>query len=117
MSDDIIRAKGYAIYKHILRKALSFLMRALVKSVVTDYQVWDGTVVLNMRVSHGKITRRTAKIIIKDRPPLESIHDDLDADTTVIDRSDLDSFINSGQFDTIIHDLNELNLEDLEKEK
>ena len=112
MSDDIIRAKGYAIYKQILKKALSLLMNAVLKATVTDYEIWDATVVLTMRVSHGKITRRTAKITIKDRPPLEFVPEELDADTTVIDRSDLNTLMESGIFDTVIHSIDELNLRD-----
>ena len=108
MSDDIIRAKGYAIYKHVLRKALSFLMNALLKSVITDYEIWDATVILNMRVKDDKITRSTAKIVIKDRPPIEDIPVNLDADTTVLSRSDLNHIMDSGQFYLVIHAIDEL---------
>jgi hypothetical protein len=105
MSNDIIRGKGYAIYKDILNKALVFLMNAVLKSVITDYRSWDAAVVLNMRVINGKITRRTAKVTIKDRPSTRFIPEELDADTTVIDRSDLDLVMDSGQFETVIHNI------------
>jgi hypothetical protein len=108
MSNDIVRAKGYAIYKDILNKALNFLMNAVLKCVITEYKNWDAAVVLNMRVMDGKITRRTAKITIKDRPVVEKLAEEWDADTTVIDRSDLNHIMNSGQFDIVIHSIKEL---------
>jgi hypothetical protein len=108
MSNDIIRGRGYAIYKDILNKALVFLMNAVLKCVITEYRCWDAAVVLNMRVMNGKITRRTAKITIKDRPETREIPEELDADTTVIDRSDLTLIMDSGQFDTAIHGIEHL---------
>lgn len=113
MSDDIIRARGYALYKHVLRKALIFLMNAVVRAVVTDYRVWDAAVVLNIRVRDGKIARRSAKITIKDRPQVDNLPENLDADTTVIDRTDLDEKLMSSQiFDTVIHSIKELEDDD-----
>lgn len=109
MSNDIVRGKGYAIYKDILNKALIFLMNAVLKCVITDYKHWDAAVVLNMRVMDGKITRRVAKITIKDRPTVARLSEEWDADTTVIDRSDLNHIMNSGQFDVVIHSIEELN--------
>lgn len=111
MSDDIIRAKGYAIYKHVLKKALSVLMKAVLRSVVTDYEVWDATVVLNMRVNRGTITRRAVKITVKDKQPIDNLPEELDLETTVIDRSDLSTLMNSGEFDTVVHAIEELNLQ------
>lgn len=109
MSDDLIRAKGYAIYRHVLKKALTFLMNAVVRAVITDYKAWDAAIVMNVRVRDGKIIRRAAKITIKDRPPLEDLPENLDADTTVIDRTDLDEKLMSSQiFDTVIHSIKEL---------
>lgn len=103
MSNDIIRGKGYAIYKDILNRALNFLMNAVLKSTITEYRSWDAAVVLNMRVVDGKITRRTAKITIKDRPSASYIPEELDADTTVIDRSELGKLMDSGLFENLIH--------------
>jgi hypothetical protein len=103
MSNDIIRGEGYAIYRDILNKALNFLMNAVLKSTITEYKSWDAAVVLNMRVVNGKVTRRTAKITIKDRPPVSQISEELDADTTVIDRSELGKTMDSGLFEKLIH--------------
>jgi len=91
-----------------LNKALNFLMNAVLKCVITEYKNWDAAVVLNMRVMDGKITRRAAKITIKDRPTVEKLAEEWDADTTVIDRSDLNHIMNSGQFDVVIHSIREL---------
>jgi hypothetical protein len=105
MSNDIIRGKGYAIYRDILSKALNFLMNAVLKSTITDYKNWDAAVVLNMRVVGGKVTRRTAKITIKDRPSVSYILEEADADTTLMDRSELGKLMDSGQFESLIHSM------------
>jgi hypothetical protein len=108
MANDIVRGKGYAIYSSILNKALNFLMNAVLKCVITEYKSWDAAVVLNMRVTDKTSTRRTAKITIKERPSVNYLLEELDADTTVIDRVDLNLIMESGQFETVIHSIEEL---------
>jgi hypothetical protein len=106
MSDDIIRAKGYAIYKSILNKALIFLMNAIVRAIITEYKVWDATLLLKIRVVSGGITRRTAEITIKERDG-GTLEDPDRETTTVLDRSELNHIMDEHEFDLVIHSFDE----------
>lgn len=105
MSDDLIRGKGYAVYKNILKKALSFLINAARHSIVTDYKSYDLSITLTMKIRDSKVNGRHASITVKNKPSEDTVRHELETDTTIIDRADLSVFMDSDTFGHLLTEI------------
>jgi len=110
MSDDLIRAKGYGIYKKVLVKALNFLITTLMTSVITDYAEWEAKLSIRIVVNGDRLKQRNVRLSVAPSVDTLEINSDVvdlvSADTTIINREDL-GLLTSGTFETVMQTIDE----------
>lgn len=114
MSDDLVRAKEFGVYKKLLVKALNLLITTLVNSVVIDHPEWEAKIALRIVVKDSRLKAKDVRLTVN--PLIHTVSLSLDSDITDITennsvtvRSDL-SLMETGMFETVIHNIDDVKI-------
>jgi hypothetical protein len=112
MGEDLVRAKGYAVYRKILVKALNLLITTLMNSIVIEEREWEAKIALRIVVKDQKLKAKDVRLTVS--PTIDTVELQFNTnpelftdDTTITVKHDL-SLLESGTFETVIQNIDDV---------
>lgn len=89
-----VKFNNYSAKKEMLAKAISFLLRVMLKAIKADTDTWAARLQVVIHVKDGEVVDKYANLVVSTDSLFES-------DTTVIDRNNV-NLVDSDVFSSMI---------------